>query len=173
MRNSYSKTDNDATFMHMKDDHMMNGQLKPVFNVQHAVNSGFIVSVGIFPNPTDVLTLKSFVENMESNLNMKFERIVADAGYESEENLTYLKEKGIAAYIKPGNYEQIGTRKFSKEIGRKENMMYDAEHDCYICCNGKAVKKTGSRKVKTASGYIREETHYYCEECDSPMYVRI
>lgn len=104
---------------------------------------------------------------------MKFERIVADAGYESEENLTCLKEKGIAACIKPGNYEQIGTRKFSKEIGRKENMMYDAEHDCYICCNGKAVKKTGSRKVKTASGYIWEETHYYCEECDSPMYVRI
>lgn len=104
---------------------------------------------------------------------MKFERIVADAGYESEENLTCLKEKGIAACIKPGNYEQIGTRKFSKEIGRKENMMYDAEHDCYICCNGKAVKKTGSIKVKTASGYIREETHYYCEECDSPMYVRI
>ena len=166
MRNSYSKTDNDATFMHMKDDHMMNGQLKPAFNVQHAVDSGFIVSVGIFPDPTDVLTLKPFVENMESNLNMKFERIVADAGYESEENLTCLKEKGIAAYIKPGNYEQIGTRKFSKEIGRKENMMYDAEHDCYICCNGKAVKKTGSRKVKTASGYIREETHYCCEECD-------
>ena len=61
MRNSYSKTDNDATFMHMKDDHMMNGQLKPAFNVQHAVNSGFIVSVGIFPDPTDVLTLKPFV----------------------------------------------------------------------------------------------------------------
>ena len=94
MRNSYSKTDNDATFMHMKDDHMMNGQLKPAFNVPHAVNSGFIVSVRIFPDPTDVLTLKPFVENMESNLNMKFERIVADAGYESEENLTYLKEKG-------------------------------------------------------------------------------
>ncbi|PNZ33918.1 IS5/IS1182 family transposase, partial [Mammaliicoccus vitulinus] len=28
-RNSYSKTDHDATFMRMKDDHMMNGQLKP------------------------------------------------------------------------------------------------------------------------------------------------
>ena len=28
-RNSYSKTDTDATFMRMKDDHMKNGQLKP------------------------------------------------------------------------------------------------------------------------------------------------
>lgn len=82
-RNSYSNTDNDATFMHMKDDHMMNGQLKPAYNVQHAVNSGFIVAVGIFPNPADVLTLKPFVEQMEENLGIRFERIVADTGYES------------------------------------------------------------------------------------------
>lgn len=96
-RNSYSKTDNDVTFMHMKDDHMMNGQLKPAFNVMHAPNSGFIVSVGIFPNPTDVFTLKPFVERMEEILNLRFDRIVADVGYESEENLTYLKSKGIEA----------------------------------------------------------------------------
>ena len=57
-RNSFSKTDHDATFMHMKDDHMRNGQLKPAYNLQHAVNSGFIVAAGIFPNPTDVMTLK-------------------------------------------------------------------------------------------------------------------
>jgi len=32
-RNSYSKTDVDAAFMHMKDDHMRNAQLKPGYNV--------------------------------------------------------------------------------------------------------------------------------------------
>lgn len=169
-RNSYSKTDNDATFMHMKDDHMMNGQLKPAYNVQHAVNSGFIVAVGIFPNPADVLTLKPFVEQMEENLGIRFERIVADAGYESEENLSYLKEKGMEAYIKPANYEQIGTKKFEKEIGRKENMHYDKEKDCYICHNNKKLQKVKTRIVKTASGYLREETHYYCEECNGCPY---
>ena len=169
-RNSYSKTDHDATFMHMKDDHMMNGQLKPAYNVQHAVNSGFIVAAGIFPNPTDVLTLKPFVEQMENDLNMRFERIVADAGYESEENLVYLRDKGIKAYIKPANYEQIGTKKFTKEIGRKENMHYDKNSDCYICHNGKKVEKIKKRTVKTASGYLKEETHYYCSECDGCPY---
>ena len=39
-RNSYSKTDPDATFMRMKEDHMRNGQLKPAYNVQIAVNAG-------------------------------------------------------------------------------------------------------------------------------------
>lgn len=169
-RNSYSKTDHDATFMHMKDDHMMNGQLKPAYNLQHAVNSGFIVDVGIFPNPTDVLTLKPFLEQMESDLPFHFTRLVADAGYESEENLKYLEAKNIQAYIKPSNYEQIGTKKFEAQIGKKENMRYDAEKDCYICHNGKSIVKTKTTRVKTASGYIREETHYHCSECSGCPY---
>ena len=169
-RNSYCKTDHDATFMHMKDDHMMNGQLKPAYNVQHAVNSGFIVGVGIFPNPTDTLTLKPFMEQIESDLTFQFKRIVADAGYESEENLKYLEGKRIQAFIKPANYEQIGTKKFAKQIGKKENMSYDAQKDCYICCNGKEIRKAYVRHVKTASGYISEKTHYHCNECDGCPY---
>lgn len=164
-RNSYSKTDPDATFMHMKDDHMLNGQLKPAYNIQHAVNSGFIVAAGVFPNPTDVLTLKPFVKQMEDSLNFSFKRIVADAGYESEENLVFLRDKGIEAYIKPTNYEQIGTKKFEKEMGRKENMKYDREGDFYLCHNGKKVEKVGEKTRKTASGYLRTETHYACSEC--------
>ena len=46
-RNSYSKTDPDATFMRMKDDHMRNGQLKPAYNVQIAVNSEYITGVAV------------------------------------------------------------------------------------------------------------------------------
>ena len=169
-RNSYSKTDPDATFMHMKDDHMLNGQLKPAYNIQHAVNSGFIVAAGVFPNPTDVLTLKPFWNRMEKSLNFSFERMVADAGYESEENLVFLKDKGIEAYIKPANYEQTGTKKFEKEIGRKENMKYDKEGDFYLCHNGKKVEKVGVKTRKTASGYLREETHYACSECSGCPY---
>ena len=169
-RNSYSKTDQEATFMRMKDDHMMNGQLKPAYNLQHAVNSGFIVGVGIYPNPTDVLTLKPFLEYLDAALTFKFERLVADAGYESEENLKDTERRKIAAYIKPANYEQLGTKKFAAQIGKKENMTYDAEEDCYICHNGKKIKKTKVRTVKTASGYQREETHYHCSECDGCPY---
>ena len=165
-RNSYSKTDHDATFMHLKDDHMMNGQLKPAYNVQHAVNSGFIAAVEIFPNPTDVLTLIPFLNYLEAALTFRFERLVADAGYESEENLKDAERRKMQAFIKPANYEQIGTKKFAAQIGKKENMTYDPEEDCYICHNGKKVKKVKVRTVKTASGYLREETHYHCSDCD-------
>jgi len=40
-RNSYSKTDQAATFMRLKDDHMQNGQLKPAYNVQIATENQF------------------------------------------------------------------------------------------------------------------------------------
>lgn len=48
-RRSMSKTDKDATFMRMKEDHMGNGQLKPAYNVQLAVNSEYITGVAAFP----------------------------------------------------------------------------------------------------------------------------
>ena len=123
-RNSYSKTDPDATFMHMKDDHMMNGQLKPAYNIQHAVNSGFIVAVGVYPNPSDVLTLKPFMEQMEASLEFQFERIVADAGYESEEDF-YICHNGKKV-------EKAGKKT------RKTSSGYCREETHYVCreCRG-------------------------------------
>jgi transposase IS4 family len=49
-------------------------------------------------------------------------------------------------------------------------MHYDKNSDCYICHNGKKVEKIKKRTVKTASGYLKEETHYYCSECDGCPY---
>ena len=56
-RNSYSKTDHDATFMRMKEDAMGNGQLKPAYNLQHGVDSEYITWLTIGPQPTDTTTL--------------------------------------------------------------------------------------------------------------------
>ncbi|MCW0996195.1 transposase, partial [Streptococcus anginosus] len=85
-RNSYSKTDPDATFMRMKDDHMMKGQLKAGYNIQVATENQFVLHYDIFHNPTDTRTLQPFVESFPNSPKC----IVADAGYGSEENLTYL-----------------------------------------------------------------------------------
>ena len=52
-RNSYSKTDPDATFMRMKEDAMNNGQTKPGYNVQIATENQFITNYGIYWRPTD------------------------------------------------------------------------------------------------------------------------
>ena len=53
-RNSYSKTDPDATFMRLKEDAMLNGQLKPAYNLQHAVDAQYVTWADISARPTDV-----------------------------------------------------------------------------------------------------------------------
>ena len=68
-RNSYSKTDPDATFMRMKEDAMLNGQLKPAYNIQHGVDSEYITWVDISAHSTDTLTLIPFLKDMEKHLS--------------------------------------------------------------------------------------------------------
>ena len=124
-RNSYSKTDHDATFMRMKEDHMKNGQLKPAYNIQLASASGFIIGENISHHPSDMYTLKPFLKDLlEKNPN-KLNKIVADAGYESEENYVYLAENNLTSYIKPSNYEKSKTRKYKKEQEFKKSLIYD------------------------------------------------
>src|SRR5699024_8859615 len=85
-RNSYSKTDHDATFMRMKDDYMMNGQLKAGYNLQVATEGQYALAYDLFPNPTDTRTLIPFLNNIEENYFTLPQYIVADAGYGSEQN---------------------------------------------------------------------------------------
>lgn len=170
-RNSYSKTDNDATFMRMKDDHMQNGQLKPGYNVQLAVENEYVIGAGVFPNCTDVCTLKPLLERMYLyNPEMRILRLIADSGYESEENYLYLEKKGITYYIKPQNYEQQKKRSYKNDISKRENMAYNPETDEYTCANGKQLKPIRMQKSKTGSGYETELTVYECENCgDCPF----
>lgn len=99
-RNSYSKTDTDATFMRMKEDHMRNGQLKAAYNLQISTNKQFILHYSIHPNPTDTKTLESHLKGFEDSYHKVPKELVADAGYGSEENYNLLKNKKIKPYIK-------------------------------------------------------------------------
>ncbi|MBQ2137285.1 MAG: transposase, partial [Selenomonas sp.] len=159
-RNSYSKTDEDATFMRMKEDAMLNGQLKPAYNLQHGVDSEYIVWAEIFHNPTDTNTLIPFLDSMAKHLRFPYRNIVADAGYESEENYKFIELNGQVAYIKPNNYEISKTRKYKKDIGRRENMSYNAKSDCYTRHNGRVLTKQNVQSRKTKAGYNREITIY-------------
>lgn len=75
-RNSFSKTDPDATFMRMKEDHMKNGQLKAAYNLQIATENQFVLHYDVFSNPTDTKTLLPFLETYPHDLKT----VAADAG---------------------------------------------------------------------------------------------
>lgn len=138
-RNSYSKTDPDATFMRMKEDHMRNGQLKPAYNVQIAVNSEYITGIETFSDRADLGTLVPFLEELKRQHKGKYAEVTADAGYESLENYLYLEKNGQMSFIKPSNYEVRKTKRFKEQVGRIENMTYDEQWDAFICAYGKTL----------------------------------
>ena len=168
-RNSYSKTDPDATFMRMKDDHMGNGQLKPGYNVQIGVNSEYITGIEAFSDRTDYRTMVPFLETMRRHHGKKYKSATADAGYERLGNYLYLEANGQTSFIKPANYEQQKNSSFRKQIGRMENMSYDVEDDSYTCSQG---RKLNLRRECTEleNGRYITTAWYRCGNCsDCPV----
>ncbi len=163
-RNSFSKTDKDATFMHMKDDHMRNAQLKPGYNLQLAVEGEYITGLDVSSERSDQLTLIPLLENMEKN-GVFYQDVTCDAGYESEENYTFFESKDTKCYIKPLNYERSKTKKFKSNMALRENMAYDEAKDEYTCQNGKKIRATYEGTRKSKSGFESTVTYYECENC--------
>ena len=167
-RNSYSKTDHDATFMHMKEDYMRNGQLKPGYNVNVATCSDFIIGSYIASDRNDMHTLIPFMEQLQKNYEGRnIGSIVVDSGYESEENYCWFEaHPETELYVKPSNHEAAKHRKYRTDISRRENMAYDAQVDTYTCANGKLLQRTREKKTHTASGLEITTSVYECGECD-------
>jgi len=169
-RNSYSKTDHDATFMRMKDDHMRNGQLKPAYNIQMASSGAFVVGVMGSQHTNDLHTLKPFLEELLAAYSSRIKNIVTDAGYESAENYAYLASKGLKAYIKPANHETKDTKKVREDISRRENMQYMENEDVYVCKAGKKLIRCKDSIKRSASGFEDINWVYTCFECKGCQY---
>ena len=164
-RNSYSKTDTDATFMRMKEDHMKNGQLKPGYNVQTGTEGQFVVGFSIHQKTTDTGFLIPHLEKLKKNIGKLPENIVADAGYGSEENYEYLEEKELGNYVKYNMFHFEQKEKFKKLIFRVENFPYDEEKDEFTCPNDKKLKYKETKNYKTDNGYKTKRRYYECENC--------
>jgi hypothetical protein len=164
-RNSLSKTDPDATFMRMKEDHMLNGQLKPGYNWQISTQNQYILGYTLHQNPTDTATLSVHIESLEKNLGVVPDTLVADAGYGSEENYEYLENKGIDAYVKFNNFHREQTKKWKENPHRGENLYYNEELDCYFCPMGQAMTFIGERTQKSKLGYKQFYRQYQAQNC--------
>ena len=165
-RNSYSKTDLEATFMRMKEDHMLNGQLKPAYNVQIAVENYFIVHGYVSNDRTDYNTLIPVLEKHKKAFGELLEEVTADSGYCSEKNLLYLKENQIDSYIKLQDHEKRKTRAYSKDIGKYYNMKTTVFEDeqVYICHDGRELRHINTEK-KEQNGYTQTYEVYGCSDC--------
>ena len=165
-RNSYSKTDQDATFMRMKDDHMQNGQLKPAYNPQISTENQFITHVSIHQKPNDTTTLETHLKGFENAHHKQSKEIVADAGYGSEENYEMLEGKGITAYVKYNYFHKEQKKKTKNNPFLTQNLFYNQEQDFYVCPMGQRMENIGTGKRVSSNGYESQVTYYQAKNCE-------
>ena len=166
-RNSYSKTDVEATFMRMKEDHMLNGQLKPAYNVQIAVENYFIIHSYISSDRTDYNTLIPVLEKHKTAFGSYPEAATADSGYCSEKNLLFLKENRIKSYIKLQDHEKRKNRAYAEDIGKYYNMKRETFEDevYYVCQDGRELRNIRT-ETKKQDGYDQTFEVYGCADCN-------
>jgi transposase len=165
-RNSFSKTDEDATFMRMKEDHMRNGQLKPGYNIQMGTENQFIVGFSIHQRAGDTSCLKDHLEHVKAWLGEYPETLIADAGYGSEENYTYFEEKQIVPYVKYNTFHYEQKKRYKKKKPyRAENFTYLADKDEYICPQGQTLKYLRTQTYTSYNGYRSSRRIYECIDC--------
>jgi transposase len=166
-RNSYSKTDHDATFMRMKEDHMKNGQLKPGYNLQISTNNQYIVDYSIHQSSTDTTTLTSHLESHKEQYGNYPEVVVADAGYGSEQNYTYLEEQNIEGYVKYNYFDKDQHSAYLKKRPFVASQLhYNKEQDIYYCPMGQQMKNIGTAISTTATGFKQTVTRYQAANCN-------
>lgn len=164
-RNSYSKTDPSATFMRMKDDHMLNGQLKPAYNVQIGTENQFFTHYDFYPNPNDTLTYIPFMNTFNERYGFLPKKVVADAGYGSEENYEFMELNDIEPFVKYNYFHKEQKKAFRNNGFLAQNLYYNVKEDYFVCPMGQHLGKTGTTTRKSENGYISTLSIYEAKNC--------
>lgn len=165
-RNSYSKTDTDATFMRMKEDHMLNGQLKPGYNIQQSTENQFITHYEVYQNPTDYLTHIPYQESFAQCYGFYSSIVVADSGYGSEQNYQYFEQKGITAYVKYPLFHKEQHKKYRENAFLPNNLYYNEKDDYYVCPMGQHMNHVRDEQRINDVGFKSTISIYRAQNCD-------
>ena len=165
-RNSYSKTDPDATFMRMKEDHMLNGQLKPGYNWQISTENQYILGYTLHQSATDTNTLPEHMKSLKDNLGKMPDVLVADAGYGSEENYQYLEENGVEAFVKYNYFHVEQSKKWKSDPFKTDNLQYDTDNDYYTCPAGQKMNFIREEIKRTDNGFKQTRRIYRAQKCE-------
>ena len=164
-RNSYSKTDHDATFMRFKKDHMKNDQLLPGYNLQMVICDEMIAHYGVFAYASDMDCFQPLMDGFHKRYGFYPKYPVADAGYGSYNNYLYCEQHGMKKYMKFTMYEkETKDSKYRDNPYRACNFAID--HEGYMVCpNGKRFHFLKTAPVK-GNQFGRTEEYYRCEDCE-------
>lgn len=167
-RNSLSKTDTDATFMHMKYDYYCDtGVFKPGYNVQLGVSDSFVRIVYVSGDPNDQKPFIPTVEAYHDLYGAYPENICADAGYSSYDNYRYMQEKEIGNYVKPQYWMKRKSR--SKKNQFKAFKFIEDDQGILRCPEGHEMELIKTSGLRKTNGMYEKRINYYlgtrCAEC--------
>ncbi len=169
-RNSYSKTDRDATFMRMKRDYMGNDQLLPAYNIQIGVADEYIAVVDVMQHRSDMDCFVPLMEKFHEIYGFYPKYPIADAGYGSFNNYLFCQEHGMEKFMKfPVYKKETMDEKYHNDPFRAVNFKMNKAGEM-ICPNGKAFHFAYRKPVK-GNRYGRQEEYYTCEDCGGCPYA--
>lgn len=169
-RNSYYKTDHDATAMALKTDYYSGhgSNMHAAYNVQFMSAAGIITIFGVYQHRTDYYTLIPLLEKYKECYHSVPVNLCADSGYGVHINYKYIQENRIGNYVKYLNW--------NGERNGKNPQLFKLNKDQtgFICLNGNEGKmiefssKT-HQKAKYGKLYFFENCHkcgysYKCKE---------
>jgi hypothetical protein len=168
-RNSYSKTDHDASFMRLKRDYMGNDQLLPAYNMQVGICDEYIAVIDAKQYASDMDCFVPLMEKFQQHYGRYPEYPVADAGYGSYNNYLFCEEKGIRKYMKFTMYEKkVKDSRYRDDPFRVFNFNRD-ESGALVCPNGRRFFHYKDVPVR-GNKYGRTEELHMCESCEGCPY---
>ena len=165
-RNSYSKTDPDASFMRMKEDAMNNGQTKPGYNIQISTENQFITHYSTSWRPTDWGTFINHMDTFKERYGRHSKEVVADSGYGSEENYEYMDINDIDGYVKYNLFHTELKKKTIKNPFLPEHLYYNEQDDYFVCPMGQHMTYVGNRQRISDLGYVSHTRLYQAQNCE-------
>lgn len=162
-RNSYSRTDPDATFLRDKSNNLI-----PGYNAQISTQHGFVCHYTVSQSPSDQRAFHDHLQTLPKALQPK--DYVGDAGYGTTANYMELEQRNINPYLKDKLFHREQSEKFRDNPFRRENFPYDQATDTYTCPNQKQLIFEKTFEQELYNGKKVMYRRYRCLACaDCPM----
>jgi hypothetical protein len=155
-RNSYSRTDPDATFFRMAS-----GELLPMYTVMMGTQNQFVVHYSLHQKASETDQLISHLEHAATRFGCYPQTVVGDAAYGSEDNYRFLETNNISNYLKYNTFH----RKQKPKRFAKEQFVYDATSDTYQCPDGRSLTLDRITPSKTPAGTPTQLRIYASADC--------
>ena len=164
-RNSYSKTDQSATFMRVKKDYMGNDQLLPAYNMQIAVCDEYISAIDVKQYASDMDCFVPLMEKFKQLYGHYPKYPITDAGYGSFNNYIFCQIHGMEKFMKFTMFEkETKDAKYRENPYRAVNFKQNADGEL-VCPQNRKFQLKCTQAVR-GNKYGRREEVYECESCE-------